>query len=229
MADAASPLDFFTGIVRLFPLPNLVLFPSVVQPLHIFEPRYRQLMADALAEDRLITMALLEQGGELAHDKRPAIHPIVCIGKVFKEEMLSDGRFNLMLHGMARARILEEIPVPKLYRVARAELLHALPVADVAVEAELRKQLGAAMHQWFEAQSGVQKQLQQLFKGSIDLGKLCDLFAFTLPLEPEIKQELLEEVDVGRRVRRLLGYLKNRKPPNGKDAARPFPPNFSTN
>ena len=110
--------------------------------------------ADALAEDRLIAMALLEPGGAMANDQRPAIHPVVCIGKVFKEELLSDGRFNLMLHGMARARVLEEIPAPKLYRVARAELLHNIPVSDIAMGAELRNCLAEAMHLWFASLSG---------------------------------------------------------------------------
>ena len=62
MSQDPLTLENFTGTVRLFPLPNLVLFPNVAQPLHVFEPRYRQLMADSLAADRLIAMALLQPG-----------------------------------------------------------------------------------------------------------------------------------------------------------------------
>src|SRR5271166_1167351 len=107
MSQDYSPADF-GGTARLFPLPNLVLFPHVVQPLHIFEPRYRQLMSDALADDRLIAMALLQPGWESDYEERPAIYPGVCIGQIYKEEKLSDGRFNLLLHGAARAQVLNE-------------------------------------------------------------------------------------------------------------------------
>ncbi len=72
----------FSGIVRLFPLPNLVLLPGVIQALHIFEPRYRKMMDDALAADQLITMALLKPGWETHQGDNPPIHDVVCIGKV---------------------------------------------------------------------------------------------------------------------------------------------------
>jgi len=87
--SADDPLADFEGIVRLFPLPNLVLFPHVVQPLHIFEARYRQLMTDTLAGDRLITMALLRPGWEEDYGKRPPIFPVVRTGALLLEGALS--------------------------------------------------------------------------------------------------------------------------------------------
>src|ERR1043166_7685398 len=108
MSDEASPLADFGGTARLFPLPDLVLFPHVVQPLHVFEPRYRQLLADALADDRLLALALLRPGWEEDYDKQPPIYDVVCLGRVFQEERLPDGRYNLMLHGLSRARVLQE-------------------------------------------------------------------------------------------------------------------------
>ena len=106
MSQNPSSLDDFGGTARLFPLPNLVLFPHVVQPLHIFEARYRQMMADALDDDRLLAMALLRPGWEEEYDKRPAIHPMVCLGRIAEEERLADGRYNLMLQGLSRARVV---------------------------------------------------------------------------------------------------------------------------
>src|SRR5271166_4788446 len=106
MSDDDSALTDFSGTVRLFPLPNLVLFPHVMQPLHIFEPRYRQLTADALAADRLITLALLRPGWEADYDGKPAIHPVACIGRVVAEQRLDDGRFNILLRGLSRLRVL---------------------------------------------------------------------------------------------------------------------------
>ena len=72
MTDDRAALDSFDGVARLFPLPNLVLFPQVVQGLHVFEPRYRQLMADALAGDGLVTLVLLKPGWEEEYDETPA-------------------------------------------------------------------------------------------------------------------------------------------------------------
>ena len=73
MSDDLSPLTHFAGTARLFPLPNLVLFPHVMQPLHVFEPRYRQMTADALTGDRLIGLVLLKPGWEADYEGKPAV------------------------------------------------------------------------------------------------------------------------------------------------------------
>ena len=78
--DLSFSFEGFSGRVRLFPLPNLVLFPHVMQPLHIFEPRYRHLLEDALADDRLITMAALKPGWETDYEGRPPLYPVACLG-----------------------------------------------------------------------------------------------------------------------------------------------------
>src|SRR4051812_25773792 len=153
MSDDTNELVGFKGIVKLFPLPNLVLFPQVIQPLHIFEPRYRQLMADALAEDRLITMALLQPGWEEDYHLKPPIYPIVCIGQIHQEERLPDGRYNLLLRGLHRARVLEEPKTDRLYRLARVELLDDIPVPFLPTEQVLRRQLGEQVTAWFATQS----------------------------------------------------------------------------
>ena len=142
MSQGQPPLEDFCGTARLFPLPNLVLFPHVIQPLHVFEPRYRQLMADALAGDRLMALALLQPDWEEDYHKRPPIHPTVCLGRIFQEERLPDGRFNLLLHGVARARVLEEVQTGKLYRSARIDVLTDDPIPCSRIEKGLRRRLG---------------------------------------------------------------------------------------
>src|SRR6185436_7933579 len=101
-------LDFdantFSGTARLFPLPNLVLYPHVMQPLHIYEGRYREMLEDSLAGDRLIAMALLEPGWEPDYESRPPVAPFACLGKVVTHHRLPDGRYNLLLMGVARVR-----------------------------------------------------------------------------------------------------------------------------
>jgi len=212
----------------LFPLPNLVLFPHVIQPLHVFEPRYRQLMEDALHADRLMAMALLKPGWEDSYQQRPSIHPIVCIGRIFKEERLADGRFNLLLQGLCRARVLEEIETGKLYRTARVDVVpETLPPA--ALEAELRQMLGEQMTRWFAAHAVALDQMNKLLESNLTSGSLCDIFTFALPLEPEVKQELLEEAQVERRIRHLVEHLATAEPEAPPPGNRKFPPEFSAN
>jgi Lon protease-like protein len=228
--DLLTALGNFSGTARLFPLPNLVLYPAVVQPLHIFEARYRELMADALAGDRLITLALLQPGWEQDYHQSPPIYPVVCVGRVFQEERLADGRWNLLLHGLARARVEEELKTDKPYRSARVRLL-----ADVAVAAEeaarLRRGLGERTAAWLAAQGAAPGQLGQLLDSPLPLGALCDVFAFALPLDMAVKQELLEETDVGARARRLIARLETHGPPATPQPppGRKFPPEFSRN
>src|SRR5436190_10254621 len=109
MSPDPLALHPFNGVARLFPLPNLVLFPQVVQPLHIFEPRYRQLTAHALASDRYLALALLKPGWETAYEGNPAIHAIVCLGRFVAAQLLEDGRYYLPLRGVSRARIVTEL------------------------------------------------------------------------------------------------------------------------
>src|SRR5437899_1693222 len=105
MNDDQHALADFTGVARLFPLPNLVLFPHVVQPLHVFEPRYRQLTADALEGDRLIALALLRPGWEEEYEARPPLYPVACLGRITAHQKLDGGRYILLLRGLSRIRI----------------------------------------------------------------------------------------------------------------------------
>ena len=230
MTDESSLPENFSGLARLFPLPNIVLFPYVIQPLHIFEPRYCELMADALRDDRLIAMATLRPGWEPEYHNRPAVYPVICIGRILKEESLPDGRYNFLLQGLSRARILDEVPTGKAYRTARVRLLEEIPVASPAVEHDLRQQLSAHMNAWFASQSTALAQLRQLLESSLLLGTLCDIFSFTLAIDIPVKQELLEQLDVERRVLRLLDYLGPQLPAaSAPETDRHFPPEFSAN
>jgi Lon protease-like protein len=234
MSDETSPLSEFSGTARLFPLPNLVLFPHVMQPLHIFEPRYRQMTADALAGDRLIALVLLRPGWEADYDARPAIYPVACLGRVVAEQTLDDGRYNILLRGLARIRVLEEVPQGKLYRSGRVELLGDSHFSEGPAARDLRKRLGKAVAAWFPDKGAVYEQFRKLLRSELPLGPLGDIISFALPIDLEVKQELLEELDVRKRVRRLLEYLEAhpQKPakPKGEPAAeRKFPPEFSVN
>src|SRR5262245_56723141 len=139
MSDELDDLADFSGFARLFPLPNLVFFPAVVQPLHIFEPRYRQMTTDALADDRLIALVLPQPGWESDYGGKPAVCRVACLGRIVADQKLDDGRFNLLLRGMSRIRICEEVAQGKLYRQARVEMMADVPMIDEARSVDCRR------------------------------------------------------------------------------------------
>lgn len=225
MTDDPSPLAAFNGTVRLFPLPNLVLFPQVVQVLHVFEPRYRQMTADAVAGDRLIAVVLLKPGWEKDYDESPAIESVACLGHVAQYEQLPDGRYNLRLRGLARVRLTEEVPVDKLYRVARAELIPEAAPDDPHRLTNLRRAVAEAVLPRFPEDGAAHQQLSDLILGETPLGTVCDMLAYALPLPLDLKQQLLEEPRVDVRADVMADALRV------KTAAqdRKFPPDFSPN
>src|SRR2546423_6966864 len=121
-----------SDLLPLLPLPNVVLFPNVFLPLHIFEPRYREMIADALETDRMIGMTLLAPGWERDYEGRPAVYPVGCSGVITHAEHLADGRYNIVLRGLERFRIVEE-DHGRSYRRAIVE-----PVRDRAMSHEER-------------------------------------------------------------------------------------------
>ena len=103
--------------IPVFPLPNVVLFPNVFLPLHIFEPRYREMVADSLAGNRIIGMVLLRPGWEPNYEGRPPVYSIGCAGLITFSEQHSDGRYNIVLRGLEKFRITGE-DHSRSYRVA---------------------------------------------------------------------------------------------------------------
>src|SRR5439155_2855429 len=114
--------------IPIFPLPGVVLLPGTMLPLHIFEPRYRAMVADALAGERTIGMAMIKPGWESA-GPTPDIHPIGGAGRIVEAEELPDGRYNIVLQGEFRYRVVSESP-PAPYRVAEVEEIATIPFAD---------------------------------------------------------------------------------------------------
>lgn len=229
MATDDDPFDphEFGGIARLFPLPNLVLFPHVVQPLHIFEPRYRALMEASLATDHLITMALLKPGWEPHYEERPPLYDMVCVGKITAHHRLPDGRYNLLLAGMSRARIVRELPAERPFREARVELCNDRPVAEATTSARLQRSLLERFRELLPNLPQIREQLLRLLDDEIPLGALTDIVSFALRLAPEHKQALLEELDAERRAGALLALLD--RSAAGRGGAERFPPDFSAN
>jgi Lon protease-like protein len=227
--SAAIP-DDFNQVVRLFPLPNVVLFPHVILPLHIFEPRYCDMLDEALATDRLIALALLLPGWETTPEPRPRIAPITCVGKIVSHAQLPDGRHNIMLAGLRRAAIKHELPQHKAFREAKVELLNDYyPPHGAASRPNLQRKLLAAFQRFVPKTSLAQEQFEQLLAQQISLGMLTDIVAFTVNLPLPLKQQLLNEWHVDRRATLLLEALERMLNPGGHPVTRTFPPAFSLN
>jgi Lon protease-like protein len=224
--DNDLDLRDFANITRLFPLPNLVMFPHVVLPLHIFEPRYRQMTEDALAGDHLITMVQIKPPTRGKHWTEPApLERVGCLGKIIHHERLADGRFNLLLLGRKRVCLRREITTEKQYRTAEVEILEDL--APGQPEGPARAELIGLFRQVFESQRKLDPDLAELLNKPVPLGLLADIIAHALTLPPALKQWLLEESSVDRRVDRIRSVL--REVSSGAGQHRPFPPPFSAN
>ena len=119
---AFSP-DDFSGFARLFPLPNLVMFPHVMQAMHIFEPRYRSLFEEAISDDQLIALGVLAQGWEVDYEGRPALEPMACLCRIATYQRTPEGTYNVLLLGVRRIQLQEELPPTKPFRVAEATIV----------------------------------------------------------------------------------------------------------
>ncbi|MEX1223935.1 MAG: LON peptidase substrate-binding domain-containing protein [Pirellulales bacterium] len=223
------PADF-RGVVRLFPVPNLVLFPHVMQPLHVFEPRYREMTEDALAGDRLIATAQFEPGWEADYDGRPALKPFGCLGKIVTHHRMPDGRFNLLLVGLSRIQLVEELPPTRAYREAKALLVEDChPAGGHEAIAVLHEELIEAFRTALSGLSEAREHLAPLLDGDVGLGPLTDIVAYTLSLPTEIKETLLEEIHVDRRARRLIKCIAELDESDQDRTRGRFPPDFSAN
>lgn len=241
----------FDGRVRLFPLPGLVVFPHALQPLHIFEPRYCELLAESLASDKLITMALPTEPvpstepaplTELASSTepvlppetgRPALESVVCICKVISHVPTEDNRHNVLLLGAQRARILREFDTQRSFRMAEVEVLpDVYPPNGASGRAALQTRLLAAFKALIPAAGEVHKNLHQLMASQMMLGPITDIIAYTLQFDSRAKVRLLGEPSVDQRAEALTAILERQV---AEEAAADvaleggFPPPFSRN
>ena len=225
----------FDGQVRLFPLPNLVLYPGCVQPLHIFESRYQEMLEDAVDDDNMLAIATLLPGYEVDYHSRPPIADHVCVGHVVTHEKTDEGTYNLVLVGVRRAAIQTEITPVRSYRRAQVEIVDELDVA----RAELARRLGRRLTQQISAVGPSAAKLEQAFaQEKISLASLTDLIAFHFPLDLELKLQLLADPDPCQRAELLINsvqFTTAQEPAadeRDNDQATPrrrFPPRFGAN
>lgn len=189
--------------IPLFPLPNVVLFPNVCLPLHIFEPRYREMVAHTLDADRIIGMVLLRPGWEGEYEGRPAIYGIGCAGLITHAERLDDGRYNLVLRGLHKFKVTEE-DHSRRYRMATIDpILEPVVDADRSIIAAERRRLEALLVPQ-PAGRGVDPKMPP----SMPDEELVNALAQYLDLEVVEKQALLERDGLVQRCRSLIDLLE---------------------
>lgn len=197
-AAVAAALDR----LRIFPLPASALIPGGHLPLHVFEPRYREMIADVLASDRVLAVALLAPGWEDEYQDRPPLFSTLGVGYIQAAEALPDGRYNILLHGVARARILEELPPEKSYRMVRAERIEdQLDPSDlplVLAHGQTLRQLVLDLATALPDDAAVP--LAQACVRERDPGKLADLVGAAVLVDHRQRQEFLEERHVAKRL-----------------------------
>lgn len=208
--DAEKVLAEFSGVVPLFPLPSLVLLPDTVAPLHIFEDRYRRMVADVLEGERLVGMALLKPGWEPVYDGAPPVHDRVCVGSVVSHERLPDGRYKLLLYGLFRARVVEEVP-GEPYRRARVE------VCSDGFDASRARELDARLHEVLDRLPGRRGHVGRLRSMATQVrgaeggpGRLADAAAEAADLEAADRYRVLATDDVLERLDVLVDALERK-------------------
>jgi len=192
--------------VPLFPLPDIVLFPTMRLPLHVFEPRYRQMVSDVLAGDRLIAVPRLKPGFAEDYYESPAIFEVCGVGRITRHRALADGRFDIVVEGIARAELEEEASTAP-YRVARVRRLEdkvdANPMTVTAVKHEVWHLLGQLLPYLSEPDD----RLESLAADAGGAGEAADALASVLVSDPDLRQRLLEELDPAERLAQLIPRL----------------------
>lgn len=207
--DPRAALRKALAALKVFPLHGVAVLPGTPAPFHVFEPRYRALVGDALAGDRILAVPALF-GKSDAHALRPPLRAICGAGIIEAEERYPDGRFDIVVRGVARVQLLEELPRAKLYREFRAQILEdRLPAGGPAtLEGELEglRQLVVDLSTKLPSESGA-TQLAEAVSQMKDPSSIVDLVAAAAVSEPDARQRILEEADVSRRLELVLGEV----------------------
>jgi Lon protease-like protein len=193
-------------IVPIFPLPDVTFFPHTLLPLHVFEGRYRAMVSDTLERDRRLVVVRLQPGYEATYAGKPAVYPVAGLGEIVSCERLATGRYNILLKGECRVRFEQELPADTLYRLVRARRLvddepAAAAGADVArIRAACRALLGA-----LERPADL---LDTALAEGQAPGVIADRVAASVLPDADLRQSLLETLDVAARVARVADAVE---------------------
>jgi len=194
-------------IAPIFPLPDVTFFPHTLMPLHVFEARYRVMVMDALERDRKLAVVRLQPGYEATYAGKPAVHAVGGLGEIVSCERLATGRYNILLRGECRVRIEQELPTDTLYRVVRARRLVDGEAAGDAAAALAR--IRAACRTLLGALARPADLLDTALANGQAPGVIADRVAAAVLPDTDLRQSLLETLDVTARVTRVADALES--------------------
>jgi Lon protease-like protein len=200
-------IDSDLAALPIFPLPNVVLFPGALLPLHVFEPRYRELVRVVLAGRKLMGIVRLKPGFEQDYEGRPPIFDVCGVGSVIESVEHADGRYDITLRGLSRARILDELPVRQAFREVRSEELED-GFSDAAVTSAWQRKLISLWASLGPHLPEPVRDLRALTRGAEGAGAYADRLAAALVGDPDASQHLLAETDPTERLRLLTQTLQ---------------------
>lgn len=195
--------------IRIFPLREVVLFPGTLLPLHIFEPRYRKMVADSLDGDRSIGMVLIRAGtpsAEPSDADDPEVYPVGCGGRIIRHDPLPDGRSLIVLEGTLKFRIRREPDTQEPYRVVEPQALHEPPVPIDDMRG-WREELRGCVRDYVAALDGDDDRIEEVF-AKLEFESVVNYLCASLPLEVIEKQSLLECTGPAARHRRLCEIVE---------------------
>jgi len=191
--------------VPVFPLPAAVLFPGIVIPLHIFEARYCSMMADTMADDERMAIAMIKAGTE--DDDAPEVHSVAGIGHVIHCEKLLGGRYNVLVQGIGRIKLLEELKGEQEYRRFRAQWVPQ-PTDDDIEEAKFELlRLQGCVISLMGSILQTDAELVEVLRSTSDPVKLADILGATVVGKVEQQQDLLNTLHLKKRIAKLIDLM----------------------
>ena len=192
----------------IFPLPNCVLLPGGLLPLQVFEKRYREMTRDCLAGHQLMGIARLRPGFENAYYGRPPVYEMCGVGKIICSEELSDGRYRILLRGVARAEIARELPPERLYPLVEARAMDDASYDPIDAHDHLHR-LTMLCDRLAEVIPKGGTELRDLVRAFDTPGACADAIAAALVMDADARQALLEACDPMVRLQRTLGHVSH--------------------
>lgn len=210
MSDQTTIQVNFAKPIPLFPLDTVALMPQQIQPLHIFEPRFAQMVSRALDGAGQIAMAVFEgDRWRLEYHGNPPLRRAVCVGQIIQHEQLSGDRYNIVLQGVCRARIMEE-HMPDMDRQYREAILRPVGIADDQHElGDVRRRLGQLLGEGPLTQLAAAGWIVERVRNTeIPTSALLELVSFTVLSDKELRYRLLDEGDPEARASLIEGELE---------------------
>lgn len=193
--------------LAIFPLPNCVLLPGGLLPLHVFEPRYRDMTRDCLVGNRVMAVARLRPGFEAEYHGRPAVYPHCGLGRIIASEELPDGRYHILLRGVGRVHIAEELGDERSYRQVRAVLLDDQDSGRPDAVRAGYLQLVSLCDRLAQCLDKGGDQLRELVRGQQSAAETADVITAALVTDPDARQTLLETLDPADRLAHAIAHV----------------------